>query len=494
MKNYKGYILLNSKRSIIAIIIGLFLTIVSLFYMFFYDNDCKLAIVYSIILFTIICCFFVLNRNLVLFEPMVLFSAMYITVCFTTWYLVGTNFETNLFVNNTTYKQPFPELFNQSLLLFLIGYIMTLVAYYQIRKGVKKFEINYETKEKISNLALDILIVSFLFIGISNFIVNVHMFANNNLITYMTNLAVRKIEFSNGGTTIGYHFVYFAIYMWMFKIFREGKRLTLSLLLFSLIAIIIKASTGRIFSTLLFIAMLIGIYYFNEISRKKKVVNLKYLVIAILLVVFALSFYVFRAFSGLNYNNLADAGFYDTIKTISSKLFYYIFDRGNTPNIAIVPKIIDNWNSDIGFLYGKSLIGWILNILPSEFHLANSIPSVLVKDVLFSNINTGNMPPTCIGEFYANFGVPGVILGMYIFGILSGILYNFIQSYNNFWILLIYLNIVIGFISIFPKVEFNNFPIWNIMFYIYCYILMRALSIFIIFIKNGEKNVDITHF
>jgi hypothetical protein len=151
---------------------------------------------------------------------------------------------------------------------------------------------------------------------------------------------------------------------------------------------------------------------------------------------------------------------------------YYAFDKGNTPNVAILMKIIDSWGKDIGYKLGSSLFYPFFSILPGEYQPSvNLMPSIIIKQRWFSHIEGGFLPPTGIGEMYANFSFFGPFIGMFGFGILGAMLYNFLQKRATHLRLFIYLYFSLNFYMIYPKGEFSNLSFLSIgciliMFYL----------------------------
>jgi hypothetical protein len=165
---------------------------------------------------------------------------------------------------------------------------------------------------------------------------------------------------------------------------------------------------------------------------------------------------------------------------VSEKLDYSQFtqsliEKGNIPNIPILMKIIDSWESEIGFMYGKSLVMWILNFIPmSKTGLLP--PSELIKEVWYPSIEGGALPPTGYGEMYANFGFLGIFFGMFAFGLLMAYAYNMLNKYNNMWYLLIFINLSVFFFSVYPKGEFDNMSLYLFLPYVFTYICILFLN------------------
>jgi oligosaccharide repeat unit polymerase len=198
-----------------------------------------------------------------------------------------------------------------------------------------------------------------------------------------------------------------------------------------------KITTGRITSTIVFIGSFFVIYYFmipegpNQ-ARKER----RYLILLVSLVGLGIMLYFLRLMSGFHYQNVLSLQKIGEFASAES-FAYYALGRGNVPNIPIFMKIIDAWEQDIGFLFGKTLFTWVLSIVPTgimnpqEYLIAWKINNTWFSHV----VGAGGLPPTGVGEMYANFGPLGPLLGMFLFGIFCGVLYNCLIITRSYWVL-----------------------------------------------------------
>ena len=148
------------------------------------------------------------------------------------------------------------------------------------------------------------------------------------------------------------------------------------------------------------------------------------------------------------------------VKGQIEKIMYYAFDCGYTVNMAIFPKIVDAWNNEIGYLYGESFF----TSLNSLFNTHIAVVSNVVRVTWFTGINDGNLPVTIIGDFFINFGLLGIIIGMLVFGMLTKTLYNVIEIKKSYWSILLYGIFIMHFVAIVAKCDFSNFPLFSLVF------------------------------
>jgi len=432
-----------------------------------------------ILLFTVVAFYFTFNKKLILFEGFSLFSFYYFTLLIPAIYLYVSNFEKSVFINYTTFSQPLDELFLWSLIYYIVGYIF---AYFGFKIFKKNEMISIDLhNDGVSKKVLNIIIIAFSIIGLLNFIYNIIFFSGGNLFDYITNVSVRALMFNEeGGTQAGYLFAYMAAYMWVYKILKYHTKYRL-FLLYLIITILMKATTGRIFGTLLYMLSFFAIFYFVNIKIQRKK-HFKYFGYFGLMFLFGVLFYFFRITSSLAYNDMLTTDWIGTIIEFMNidYLMYYAVDKGNTPNIALFMKIIDSWANDVGYLYGESLFTWIYSLLPRSMRPEDYQISAMASNIWYShvpsNVQGGNLPPTGIGEMYANFGILGPFLGMFIFGSIVAFFYNLLLKFNNFWYLVVYVNISLGFFMIYAKGEFDNFSLWFIIPTLMTYLLLIFLT------------------
>jgi hypothetical protein len=347
---------------------------------------------------------------------------------------------------------------------YLAAYPMMLLGYYCVIRSPTNIGFHLDTKSKLPDWLLDIVISTFMVIGVANFSLNVLVYAGGNVFKYMANVSLRYMEFEEQGTTLGYLFSYTAMYLWHFKIVRRGRLVTPGFLLFLLITGMMVASTGRVFSTLLHIASFFCIMYFVELQRRGKPPDSKYAGLLFGTAVLGIGLYFMRLLSSMAYNNMIKGGLLASVTPLLTAFGYFAIGKGNLPNVALFLKIIDAWKDDIGFLYGQSLITWVLNILPSALRPKGYQPSVMIYEAWYTHfVGGGHPPPTGIGEMYLNFGVLGPVLGMLAFGAGMGILYKVMLKSRSYLFLAIFSQIAIGFVMLYPKTEFDNMTLWYVL-------------------------------
>ncbi|MBP8990883.1 MAG: oligosaccharide repeat unit polymerase [Spirochaetes bacterium] len=471
-----------SKQQFILFITSLFLSIL-IFYFFFINNLALVSILFHLLA---IIFFFFIEDKIDLSNAFCLFSLYYLFFIIAAFYYYFTDFKDNPFVNGTIFNNDIKTLFIKSVFLSCFGYLSSLIGYKCFNKNT---DHNLkDDKDRLDFNVLNFFIFIFTFIALINFIMNIFKYANGNILFYFKQVSIipQKMDQDNG-TTIGYNFAYIASYLLFYKIYIKKKKLNLILIFHILFCFILKISTARIMGSLIYLLSFIIIFYYINYSYK---LTWKVMFIGFFLILLSLALYFYRYYSSLlvsgNINNINDF----LNKMNLSDIPYFMISKGNLPNIPIIMKIVDSFGKDTSFLFGRTFFSSIYTLIPSEYRPINYQLSRIIKETWFFNVPGGSLPPTIIGEMYANFGHIGVIIGMFIFGSFIGISNRILLKNNNYLVLLIYVKISLIFIMFSPKNEFDNFPMFEILLIITTYFIIRTLSSLIRFVINkNELNI-----
>lgn len=469
---------INKKSLNRLMIITLAFVIVIAWCLLTIDQVYLLTGVLCITLLYLICGAILIDGDEYIFNPLLMFSIMYSTTSFTVLYSIMTKFRTAYYLLYSASEKTFISLLNETLLLFIIGYIFFCGGYLVVKNRnitIRNNKGNAPFTYK-NGVVLGAIYLCF-FIAVANFLYVLYN-TSGNILFYMMNVSVLKYIYGEEQiSTIGYNFGYVAVYLYTIVCQKKDKYSIGFWLVFA-ITVLIKASSGRIFQTIAYAGVVFGLMYVHSYKKNikgKERLNRTYIRIGASLGIIAIAFYFLRAIGNIQYSNKG-ANTNDLFNEMINNLFYYLFDKGNTVNTILVPKIIDDWSADIGLLFGRSILSSSSQIIHSLNTLFPSI-GLLIKDKWFVNIISGAIPPTCIGELIANFGIIGVPIGMLIFGWICGLIYNkhlrSISTLGN----LIYFQILVDFIFIYPKTDFSNFPLFSILFTAIIYKVVIYLSV-----------------
>lgn len=417
-------------------------------------------------------------KNSIMFDPVNLFSIFYIFIPITGYYFVFSGITSNQYIYNVTFYNDIGFLFKLTLFYSLIFYLL-FVSSCEIVLKSKYNRVNFKIETQNLNLSLIYsLSIFFFLIGITNLIYNIVSTSEGNVIHYIENIVSRSKEFKESGTTIFYHFSYISIYLYIVYAYCKKKVLALNLTFYTFLSftLLMKFSTGRITNTLFFIMSIIALIYLLKLSDNHKIKNSKYYLSFIPLGIFGVLFYSFRIVSSyLSYE--MNMTFFKSVKMVIDDFGYYAIDKGNLPNLPIMMKIIDSWGEDIGYLWGKSYLSVLQSLFQIEF-IKNNFPivSVKVKEVWYSHVFGGALPPSIIGEAYSNFGIFGIIIFPVFFGLIVGLSYRYVLIKRSIWLHIICIQILVGFIFIAPKVESTNLSPWFIIPTLFAYITYSVLN------------------
>lgn len=455
-----------------SVVVLVALVISAFFYSLLVDDN--FTVLFLTLIFVLVTSDLIFPKRMLVFEPITLFSFYFYSVLLSSMHLYFSNFKENVYIDYQVFPADIMGLFNTTLIYIILCYLAVVIGYRLFRTG-RVFKVDFN--DGVSLKLVTILFYVFALLGTVNFLYNVYAHAGGNLLLYLKNISIRHIEFSSSGTTAAYVFSYTAAYLWLYKLLKSGKGLTIPFILFALFTVVMKGSTGRIIGTLIYMLSFFGIYYFVKYSDHKNY-NFKYIFVFFLMVLLAILFYFVRAASSYSYNGMLDDSFFNTVFSFFNvdDLFYYLSSKGNIPNVAVLMKIISSWGEDINYLLGSSLVSWVTNILPVSMRPEAYQPSVMIKQIWYLNAPGGNLPPTGMGEMYANFGYVFGVLGMFFFGVISSLFYNSLVYFKSYWFLVVFINISLGFIMIYPKGEFDNLTLWYVLPIGLSYCFLRVVS------------------
>jgi len=415
-------------------------------------------------------------KKISILEPIFWFSIYYYILVLSEFLYLYLNFDL-INITSTYFYSNIHSIFIITIFLIFIGYASFAAGYFLFRPKI--IFSNKQLYLRCHSLIIFVIAIFSLLIALVNFIYNTYILTHLNIISYFQNLAYYASQLKNFGlTTIGYNFMHIAIFLFAYLfLIKRLNRLFFLLALF--IYIIILASLGRITYTITLLAVL---FLFFLYYKKEYYLNLKLTLKILTILALGLILFSFRMYT--SFARVYNINFYNFIDYLNAEFFSIFFGKGNLPNVGIIMKIIDSWSTDIGFLFGKSLPLGLLVFIPSKFStpiILNYSVSWLAKKYWYEHIPGGGLPPTIIGELYANFGLPGIIMGMFFLGALSSLFYNYVIKSSNFGIFIFYLFFLVQFMFILPKGEFSRLsfiliPFLIIFFYIFCRILQQILS------------------
>jgi oligosaccharide repeat unit polymerase len=359
--------------------------------------------------------------------------------------------------------------------LWLIGYLAfiggaTVGNRFTFRSPLQEFR-NYNLLKTVCML---LVVVAAL-----NFSANVILISGGNLVQYLSTFALRPydVEDNKGVTAVGYLLGFIGVQVMAFIVGRKApsKSLMLGLLATIFIMLIIRFSQGRVFQTL----VLLGTCYVSHAMGAARrtgrptpwIGHIHYLMIAAAM---GVSIYFLRLSSSLS--SLGVKITWDVVTDFGSRFAHFALERGNVPNFPIVFTIIDKMPSEVNFFYGKTLFNWAVFFIPRSILPPDYLISYRIKNTWYLDVEGGGLPPTAIGEWYANFGVAGVIFGMFVVGLAMGVFYKAARVSESPYLTVLWANLVFGFVVIYPKTDLAQIPVYSIFVLLCLWLLMVVLQ------------------
>ncbi|MDY0348808.1 MAG: O-antigen polymerase [Tenuifilaceae bacterium] len=402
------------------------------------------------------------------FDPFYLFSLHYCVVYIAATVLFLRGFESNPFFMTTKFYSSHEVVFTNSLILCIVSYSF---AYFGYHVFIGKRHFTYPNYVRgIKSNVFGLLGIFYFCLGFLNFLFLVQVLYGGDIVSFYKSFSGRTRELSDSGvSTVGYHFIYAAAYMFFIRwLFIRKMGLFTFCVIF--ISIFILASNARVIATILYIVSFIGIYYyFNGMYKLNKHIFFYGLVF----ILAALFLFFLRIFSN-NVTHGIEGGEFSL-----ELVLYLIFDHGNVVNFPIIMKIIDSWGRDIGYLYGVSFLYPFYGHISYDFFSLNPPVQEIIKSEWYSSLPGGNLPPTVMGEMYANFGFLGIPVGFFIFGAFGAVIKNILLITKNPIFIIFYIQFSLSFYMLVVKGGFSNLnAFWMFLpcIIFYCSILMSRTA------------------
>lgn len=232
-------------------------------------------------------------------------------------------------------------------------------------------------------------------------------------------------------------------------------------------------------------------YYFGY--SKSKIIKLPLLkIIPIIIFVFFMIMVLTAFRTGINeFNEISD---YLTVSMFIDR----VVGSGNFFGVEKVAIIVEEVPRYSGFLNGQSFYTWIIAPIPRSIWPSKPQTSLgyLFGEIFFyrdfTNIRGGGRPPGFMVELYWNFGLFGVVFGMFLYGLFLAIYYRYFQKYlrnKNKNMILVYIMTVIPLTITLLGSNFNR----TIIDLARNLIVLNAVLNFISSSHKNKKVVNVDH-
>lgn len=202
------------------------------------------------------------------------------------------------------------------------------------------------------------------------------------------------------------------------------------------------------------------VYHYLRINRRPDIVKVAAVAIALMLLIGAIG-ELRNSFRSGEQVDPARISLSSSSESFANDLDLY---QGYLAIVDAIPRQHDYfWGSSLAYLF-------IQPIPRSLWPDKPAAPVVTIIDVILGpDAVTAGIAYPNVGEFYANFGVVGIVVGMWLFGLLARVLYEYVGQHNdNDWARIIYslmfpflLQVISRgyFVQIFQQAAFLLFPI-----------------------------------
>jgi oligosaccharide repeat unit polymerase len=452
--------------------------------------DFLLALVLAYALGALVPVSIVFGTRLDLVEPLLWFSAMYYLVFPSTVYFLVTGFSTSEYLLFPG-REPLRQFVEQAVALFLMGYASFLAGYLVLMRNRGPRIVSYPSFRRFSGSIARVVICLCVLIGAANFLYVAGQYPGG-ILKYLFDFGQRmqRYEQIEGRvTTIGYQFLYAGMLVWFLVLRRERamRKQTLELVPFTFLAVfsvVVSISQGRMSQTVAYVLILGFLTYVSSTGSTR---NLKFALFGAAGMFLGLSLYVLRRFSVAAYGSpeaLTASGLGQYVGAFWPALGYWLVDKGNVPNIAILVNLLEQDGIAGELLHGYSLVAWVTGmsgLIGGEPNIARTIGAMWFS-------RDGGLPPTIVGEMFVNFGYLGVPVGMFASGVMVSWFYQLVRSKGDFIWYIVYLSVLFKFIFLWPKGEMSNLvgAVWQFLPALFLFASIRALSGLQITVRRNE--------
>lgn len=426
------------------------------------------------------------KQNRDIFSPTLIVSFMFI-ISFVPHIWIVSSSETELsqyVINHSSYKNLNISIINLSIIV-VIAYIFNIL-------GIKsRLVLNKNSYITISNnnqdKRLKISYIVFMIIGVFGF--SFTMYKNGGIANFLSNV-IRRASMLRGlnmfmGLMI---FSNIAIYILICRLKKHNSIAGKLFLLVNIVFVFLMWTTlgGRTPGMYLIVY---SIVFWNYNIKPIKILNVKMLVVALLCAIYILVVPIFRVENSVKY-------YISNPKEIINDAFDD--SKGIIKELSKVDQtmFVVNYFNPNNLWLGASFKDLLVAGIPSSLY--KDKPPVDDGVYIWNLINNNDVkPPTpynqminsswpvgTLGIMYANFWIPGVIIGMYILGMIQRNAYLLMKkSEFSFISMLIYTSIIFG-------LEITNQAIFSTIYDLILMLLMVHLTIGIK-IKKYKDEVNI---
>jgi len=332
-----------------------------------------------------------------------------------------------------------------AIILFMVG-VCAMVGGYSLGIGNRiARSVDLPDENKLSWVVLRVFSTAFLTVGVYSSFIFLEEVGLYNIVSNIS--AKRSVE--NAYTTWGIEMTYVSLLL-EYLISQEKKKsvnvfsgLKLLILIYYLAFGFIVSSRGTILRALI-VPLVVHNYNNRKVGIKTAIGGgTSFLVLFGIVGDLRPRSYT----TGFDILSYFRGGFFDKIRRPFVE-GHYMFD------ITTLAKTIQGVPGQMDFQYGKTLFTWLVMPIPrSMWEEKPRALGQLVGEAFYnrpSGIVGGGVPPPLVADFYLNFHVVGVVVGMFLFGVVVKAVYAFVNiNENNILACIMYAILLLTIISMF---------------------------------------------
>jgi len=323
-----------------------------------------------------------------------------------------------LFLQGRTNDDNFLSSLNTALVIAILGYLCFYIGF-MLPMGARLSQvipkIGFEWKSsKLIFVSIGLMLIS----TISSLYT---VFSSGGLINHLSQLATRRMLYLNRGFLIAFDDLSFLNLYIVFAYWLDTKKGKLLLFFSSLVVLFVLIIHGSRISFFVILITLLSIY----IYKGNKVPFRHIILFSILISAWAVLYGAYTReilpYGGLVYGSLKSSEIVNVSSFISYLLqFWDRLSRLNFDSLSRLIFVLPQVPSEINFLYGRSFLGIMTYFIPRVIFPSKPLPIGMLFTQTFYPITYSNgsgVTPSLLVDFYWNFGVLGIIIGMLCFGI-----------------------------------------------------------------------------
>jgi len=295
----------------------------------------------------------------------------------------------------------------------------------------------------LSGVRMRVIVLGFSIIGILFYLLL--MRGAGGIVHFITNMAFRAELLSGGGRNFlnwGASLMPLATVIWYvhYLTVKRSKLFWVHLVTSSLM---LMSLGGR--SAVILLWLVLGVLYHYLVAP----IRLRTLIVLgfVFIIVFSSGMLAFRTSTFQGFDAELFATTVGTTFTLPGVMRVLSGDLNSIDRFIMIMRGVPD---ELPLQFGTTFATFLVMPIPRAVWPSKPVNADgLIVQTFFPGWGGGGIPPSLLGEFYMNFLFPGIIFGMFVFGLICRMMYSYLTSNkNNAGVVLIYafgLTYVLGF-------------------------------------------------